>query len=235
MTMEINIFFQKINKQRNKWCWWWNGLHWQQFWLNLWKKFHISILYLYCYWYLWIFCKESSLIRQSFVRCHSEAGGTRVDFSWLTNPGNTIQTNPGNTIRNKYLNSDTHKYSNDTPYGHISSKLNSTMCFVCLILTSQNIYRGAVIFVESQNISQLMDENIHRKRSFDGFSPEADWALTHLQTFLSKQCKREPRWCKFFIWLKLLGSLGSFGQFFVVINFSWVILQYWLWHSVILP
>ena len=82
------------------------------------------------------------------------------------------------------------------------------MCFVCLILTSQNIYRGAVIFVESQNISQLMDEN--RKRIFDGFLPEADWAFTHLQKFLSKQCKREPRWCKFFIWLKLLGSLGSF-------------------------
>ena len=49
------------------------------------------------------------------------------------------------------------------PHGHIqSSKLNSTMCFVCLILTSQNISRGAVIFVESQNISQLMDENFER-------------------------------------------------------------------------
>ena len=134
----------------------------------------------------------------------------RVDFSWLTNPGNTIQTNPGNTIRNKYLNSDTHKYSNDTSW--TSSKLNSTMCFVCLILNSQNIYRGAVIFVESQNISQLMDEKLHRKRIFDGFSPEADWALTHFQTFLSKQCKRERRWCEFFIWLKHL-----FGQFSVVV------------------
>ena len=97
MTMEINIFFQKINI--NKWCWWWNGLHWQQFWLNLWKRFHISILYLYCYWYLWIFCKESSLIRQSFVRCHSEAGGTSrrfllIDKSWKHNPNKSWKHNP---------------------------------------------------------------------------------------------------------------------------------------------
>ena len=115
-----------------------------------------------------------------------------------------------------------HTNTQTIPHGHIqSSKLNSTMCFVCLILTSQNISRGAVIFVESQNISQLMDEKLHRKGSFDGFSPEADWALTHLQTFLSKQCKREPRWCKIFIWLKLL---GSFSQFFVVviIQFRWL-------------
>ena len=63
--------------------------------------------------------KDSSSIRQSFVPCHSVAGGTSgFDFSWLTNPGNTIHpTNPGNTIHltntgntihpHKYLNWDT--------------------------------------------------------------------------------------------------------------------------------
>ena len=60
--------------------------------------------------------KDSSSIRQSFVRCHSVAGGTSAfDFSWLTNPGNTIPP--------KYLNSDTgsqraHKNKSPTRYHH---------------------------------------------------------------------------------------------------------------------